>query len=86
MQALVSPGGTGETATVRGVLKYSDSRNEERGYIQLVAQDGQTHRVRVPPGMMRDIVRPMYEDEVIVSGRRRRGTILLETIDLAPRT
>jgi len=35
--------------------------------------------------VMRDIVRPLYEDEVVVSGKRRRtsSTILLESIDPA---
>jgi hypothetical protein len=35
--------------------------------------------------MMRDIVRPLYEDEVVVSGKRKRtsSTIFLEAIDQA---
>ena len=75
----------GEPAVIRGFLKMSDSRNEQRGRIVVVDTDGREHRVRVPPGMMRDIVRPMYEDEVIVSGKRRdAGSIIfLESIDQA---
>jgi hypothetical protein len=74
-----------EPVVVRGFLKMSDSRRERRGRIVLVDADGQQHRVMVPPGMMRDIVRPLYEDEVVVSGKRRRtsSTIFLEAIDQA---
>jgi hypothetical protein len=69
---------------VRGVLKFSDSRDERRGIIQVVDERNASHRIRVPSGMMRDIVRPMYEDEVIVTARRRRsGGLMLETIDPA---
>ncbi len=78
------PGEPAARVEVRGVLKYSDSRNERRGIIQVIDQEQQSHRIRVPAGMMRDIVRPMYEDEVIVVGRRRQtGAIVLETIDPA---
>jgi hypothetical protein len=70
-----------EQAVVQGILKASDSRNEDRGQIVLVDPDGRQQRVRVPPGMMRDIVRPMYEDEVRVSGTRKGSVLVLESID-----
>lgn len=69
------------TAVIRGFLKASDSRDERRGQIFVIDADGRQHKVRVPPGMMRDIVRPMYEDEVIVSGRRKGSLLLLDSID-----
>ena len=74
-----------EAVSVRGFLKMSDSRKERQGSIVLVDADGHEHRVKVPPGMMRDIVRPLYEDEVVVSGKRKRtsSTIFLESIDPA---
>jgi hypothetical protein len=70
--------------TIRGFLKYSDSRNDARGTIRIVDAEGRSHSIAVPIGMMRDIVRPMYEDEVVVKGRRKGQTIILETIDPAP--
>jgi hypothetical protein len=73
-----------EIVTVQGLMKFSDSRNERRGLIKVVDREGREHRIRVPAGMMRDIVRPMYEDEVVVLGRRRGSTIMMETIDPAP--
>lgn len=74
-----------EPVVIRGVLRMSDSRQEGRGRIVLVAADGEQHRVVVPPGMMRDIVRPLYEDEVVVTGKRRATspTIFLEAIEQA---
>jgi hypothetical protein len=68
---------------VRGTLRLADSRDEQQGVIELIERGGLSHRVRVPPGMMSDIVRPMYEEEVIVSGRETGSEILLETIDRA---
>jgi hypothetical protein len=70
-----------DVTVVRGFLKASDSRNERRGYIMIVDADGREHKVRVPPGMMRDIVRPMYEDEVVVTGRPKGALLLLASID-----
>lgn len=73
-----------ERIEVSGVLKFSNSLAERRGLIKILDGKGQVHRVVVPPGMMRDIVRPMYEDEVVVIGRRRRnGDLNLESIDPA---
>jgi hypothetical protein len=79
------PSVVGEEASVvvRGTLKMSDSRDERRGLIQIVASDGTQVAVVVPPGMMRDIVRPLYEDEVVVRGRRAGNNIMLISIDRA---
>jgi hypothetical protein len=69
--------------TVRGTLRFSDSRDERAGIIELIARDGRQHRIQVPPGMMRDIVRPYYEDEVVVTGRMEGNLMQLNTIDAA---
>jgi hypothetical protein len=74
---------TSESVVVRGVLKMSDSRDEQRGLIELIGTQGAHHTVQVPLGMMRDIVRPMYEDEVIVTGQRTGDIITLISIDRA---
>lgn len=72
-----------ERKTIRGTLKYADHRKEEAPEIRLIDEEGKSHRVQVPAGMMTDIVRPLWEYEVIVSGVCQRGVILLESIDRA---
>jgi len=41
---------------------------------------GTIYEILVPEGMMADIVRPLWDDEVIVTGIRRRKRIKLEDI------
>lgn len=72
-----------EYVQVRGVLHFADSLGGGAGRIKLEEPDGRQHTIVVPEGMMADIVRPLWDDEVIVSGRRVRGTIQLEEIDRA---
>jgi hypothetical protein len=69
--------------TVRGTLKYADHRKEDAPEIRLIDAEGKSYRVQVPAGMMTDIVRPLWEDEVIVTGVSRRAVIVLESIDRA---
>ena len=68
-------------AEIRGILRYADSRQEEKGQIQLIDDQGIPHKIRVPRGLMSDIVKPMFEEDVVVTGIRRRAWIDLETID-----
>ncbi len=69
-----------ERAVVRGILKFADARREERSEIRLVDADNRSHTVRVPRGMMDDIVRPLWDYEVIVRGIREQRVIVLEDI------
>lgn len=71
---------TREKVVVRGVLKFADARRDDQGQIRLVESDDRTHTVRVPAGMMDDIVRPLWDYEVIVTGIRQEGYIVLEDI------
>lgn len=67
--------------TVRGELKYADARptKTEREII-LVDERGKQHRVVVPEGMMTDIVKPLWDDFVEVTGLRTGGKIKLQRI------
>jgi hypothetical protein len=65
---------------LRGFLKEADARDSKRGKIQVVDAEGTSHAVVVPPGMMTDIVKPLWESEVEISGRRKRNTFHLATI------
>ena len=69
--------------SVRGTLRFADSVQEQNQIIRVIEDSGVVHVVRVPQGMMRDIVRPMYEDEVVVTGRKVGEEIRFESIDRA---
>jgi hypothetical protein len=70
---------------VKGRLKFADSRSGDMGTIILVDIDDFEHTVIVPEGWLSDIVRPLWESEVIVRGTRTEAGILLEDIKRAAR-
>jgi hypothetical protein len=72
----------GGVKTVQGILKEADSRNKERGKIHIVDSEGTSHTIIVPPGMMTDIVRPLWESEVLIVGTQKRKVIHL--IEIRP--
>ena len=65
-----------------GVLKYADATGKKENRIRLDESDGSSHEVLVPPGLMDDIVRPMWNSHVTVRGslRRRQRVIRLYEI------
>ena len=65
---------------VRGTLRVADARHEEKGSITVIDSLGVEHHVRVPLGKMDDIVRPMFDYEVLVTGKRKGKMIMLEDI------
>jgi len=69
-----------EEVTVRGWLRLADSRKPD-GLIDLVDENNIEHTINVPKGMMADIVRPMYEYEVIVTGYKKGDLIILGDIE-----
>ena len=74
-------GGGGEMVTVTGRLLFADSTKGSEGRIDLIDATKERHKIRVPEGMMTDIVRPLYEDEVTVTGVKRKGLIFLQNIE-----
>jgi hypothetical protein len=73
-----------EKVEVRGFLRFADARKEKEGIIEVIDENKRKHKVKVPGGMMADIVRPMFAYEVVVSGRREKKVIILENIERAP--
>lgn len=72
-----------DTVSVIGQLKLADDRGRH-GKIQLVDDDNQRHVVMVPDGMMSDIVKPLWDEKVTVTGKvDNRGVIYLEEISPA---
>lgn len=77
-------GAAAERTTVRGTLLFADARDSESNKIRLVDETRKTHRILVPEGMMTDIVKPLWEEQVIVTGPLRGRSIMLEDIRRAP--
>lgn len=78
---LESPGQT-ELVVVRGVLRFADATHRDSGHIKIVDEEGKTtHQVRVPEGMMNDIVKPLWDTTVVIKGRRKGNYILLQDIE-----
>lgn len=70
--------------TIQGFLKVANSRDPEMGHITIVDATGKAYSVTVPVGMMSDIVKPLWEETVIVTGLKIGRKIMLEEIRLAP--
>ena len=66
---------------VTGILLEADATRQKEGLIEIVDAQNVAHRITVPRGMMRDIVKPMFEEEVVATGVLRQGRIELLTIN-----
>jgi len=69
----------GGEVIVEGLLKYADSLKKQ-SEIRIVGENGEQHKIIVPEGMMDDIVRPLWDVEVRVSGRKRADKLMLTDI------
>jgi hypothetical protein len=74
----------GKFTTITGRLLLADARYSGKGKIQLVDDAGQSHNVIVPEGMMSDIVKPLWEERVKVTGFYKQRAIRLEDISKVP--
>ncbi len=68
---------------VQGTLLEADATKELEGLIRIIDSQGTEFKIHVPRGMMSDIVKPMFEEEVVVSAIDTGSQINLVTIDLA---
>ncbi len=68
---------------IQGTLLEADAKSQKEGVIQVVDSNSEIHKVFVPRGMMSDIVKPMFEEEVILYAVQRGTRNDLESIDLA---
>lgn len=69
-----------EVIIIEGTLQWADATHEKAGKIKLIDQGGASHTVQVPRHMMSDIVKPMFEELVIVTAVRKGQTLHLEDI------
>jgi hypothetical protein len=76
IRANAARGDDTDTVEVTGTLKFADSR-KKTNEIKIISAGKVPHAVVVPPGMMSDIVKPLWGEEVTVSGTRKGGKIHL---------
>jgi hypothetical protein len=84
---LVTPAAVQEdegTVAIQGVLREADSRKKGREKIQILDPEGTFHTIIVPPGMMSDIVKPLWESEVIVMGTRKKKAKAIHLTEIRP--
>jgi hypothetical protein len=75
--------GDSETVSYRGVLLIANAKKKsdhQSGIIEIVTAGKESVKIIVPPGMMSDIVRPLWETEVDVTGTRKGKKIHLMQI------
>jgi hypothetical protein len=69
-----------EKVQVTGVLRYADG-TQDSGLIKIIDENsGEKSTIKVPEGMMGDIVRPMWDSVVTIKGLRQGQVITLEDI------
>jgi hypothetical protein len=70
------------TVEITGTLVFADSRKMARRAheIQIVSADNIHHTIVVPEGMMSDVVKPLWEEEVTVTGTQKGKKIHLMQI------
>jgi hypothetical protein len=71
--------GDEETVQVTGTLKMADS-TKNTDEIKIISAGNVSHTVVVPSGMMSDIVKPLWDTEVVVTGTQKRRKIYLMQI------
>ncbi len=69
-----------ESVKIRGVLQFADATDGDSNIIKVIDNDD-SHTIEVPEGMMNDIVRPMWDSNVIVKGIRYPKKVVLQEID-----
>lgn len=61
---------------IEGRLCFADSSSEKKGVIKVETSPGVFTKVMVSPAKMADVVRPLYELDVIVEGKQKRGRVI----------
>ena len=73
----------GKPVEFRGTLRFADATAKDSNVIKLVNVEGRQYAVsvKVPDGMMNDVVRPLWDSRVLVKALRRRGSTVLTSIE-----
>ena len=68
-----------EMVEIRGTLRFADARRGNHNIIEIIGEND-SNRIQVPPGMMNDIVRPLWDHVVIIRANRKGSKLTLEDI------
>jgi hypothetical protein len=71
---------------IAGRLLRADALGETEGKISVVDAAGKEHPVQVPRGLMSDVVKPYFEEQVVIRARALGSRLILESIDPASET
>jgi hypothetical protein len=71
-----------QSVKLRGELLRADA-TKQSGEIEIVMPGNARAKFVVPPGLMSDIVKPLWESEVEVTGTRKGNKVHLEDIKAA---
>ena len=74
-----TPEAPAEPVEIKGILRFADARRGNDNAIQ-VTDANLSSRIIVPPGMMNDIVRPLWDHRVVIQAIRKGRTLTLEDI------
>lgn len=81
---MMLPDSEGEVS-LSGILKRADSLGKVTyGLVQLLCDDGKKLKIHVPIGLMKDVVQPYFEEEVVIQGRVQGEKTILE--EISPKT
>jgi len=75
--------GTESTVTIEGRLLKADALDDTDGEIFVVDSNNTKHSIHVPRGLMSDIVKPYFEEQVVVRALDLGSRLVLESIDPA---
>jgi len=67
---------------ITGTLLFADKIGDKRE-IRIVDENGIAHRVHVPEGLMDDIVKPMWDSKVIITGLQKGKLLEMQDIQSA---
>jgi hypothetical protein len=65
---------------LRGRLMEASSANQKQGFLTIIDSQDIKHNIRAPLEVMADIVKPLYEDMVVLEGVQKRGYIQMRDI------
>ena len=69
-----------EPIEILGILRYADAIKGNKNEIKVIDDKKESHVIEVPEGMMNDIVGPMWDSRVKITGYRRKNRTILEDI------
>jgi len=83
MRPVIVDDSTTRAVKIIGTLLEADATKENAGSVEIVDSRGTKYKVQVQRRQMADIVKPMFEEHVVVTGHWRGKNIICENISRA---